>query len=80
MMSVEAKLNQALETINFYERLITSLRNQLNHERLLNAQVELEAKIAALPTDAKERLRTAFPGVVLDGLKQAVNIEKRGAK
>lgn len=80
MMSVEAKLNQALETINFYERVITSLRNQVHEARLFKAQVELEERIAKLPTDAKERLRQAFPGVALDGLRQAVNVEKRGAR
>lgn len=79
-MSVEAKLNEALEQINFYERVITSLRTQPHQEHLLKAQVELESKIATLPTEAKERLRQALPGVVLDGLKQAVNIEKRGAR
>ena len=77
-MSIEARLNQTIEQVNFYERVITSLRNELLQYRLLDAQIELEQRIASLPTDAKERLRKAFPGVDLGGLKQAINVEKRG--
>ena len=77
---MEAKLNQALETINFYERQIVSLREELLNYRLLDAQVKLEQRIAALPASAQERLRKAFPGTDLGGLKQAVNIEKRGTQ
>jgi hypothetical protein len=79
-LSIEAKLNQALETISFYERQITSLREALCQYRLLDAQAELEKRIASLPTDAKERLRTAFPGVDLAGLKTAIKIEHRGER
>jgi hypothetical protein len=78
MLSIEAQLNQALETIKFYERQITTLKEALCQRRLLEAQVELETRIASLPTDAKERLRTAFPNTDLGGLKQAINIERRG--
>lgn len=80
MQSVEAKYNQALETLNFYERVITTLRSELTQLRTFKAQVELEERIALLPTDAKERLRQAFPGTDLGGLRQAVRVEQRGVK
>lgn len=75
--SIEAQLNEALETIKSYERIISQLKNALRQERLLKAQVALEERIKDLPTDAKERLRKAFPTTDLNGLKQAVGIEKK---
>lgn len=77
MLSIEARLHQALETINFYERLITSLREALRQYRLLDAQIRLEERIAALPTTSQERLRAAFPGQDLAGLREAINVERK---
>lgn len=77
MMSVEARLNEALATIEHHEKMIVTLRGELHQARLFVAQVELEGKIAKLPTTSQERLRKAFPGFVLGGLIQAVNVEKR---
>ena len=77
MMSVEAKLNEALATITHHENVIVTLKGELHQAKLFVAQVELEGRIANLPIESQERLRKAFPGFVLDGLKQAVNVEKR---
>lgn len=70
MKSVETQLNEALEQNTILKRVI-------HQQHLLRAQVELEERIAALPTDAKERLRKAFPGTDLAGLKQAIKVEQR---
>jgi hypothetical protein len=80
MTSIEGKLNQALDNVAYLERQNAGLRRALRQERVFKAQVELEERIAALPTDAKERLRKAFPDTNLGGLKEAINCEKRGAK
>jgi hypothetical protein len=80
MISIEARLNEALTTITHRENVIVSLKEELRQARMLIAQIELEGRIASLPTDAKERLRKAFPGTDLGGLKQAVNVEKRGKR
>jgi hypothetical protein len=80
MMSVEARLNEALATISHRENVIVSLKEELRQARLLIAQIELEGRIVALPTEAKQRLRKAFPGTDLGGLKQAVKVEKRGRR
>lgn len=77
MKSLELQLNEALATIEHYQRVVDALKTALHEEKLLHAQVQLEAKIAALPTDAKERLRRAFPGTHIAGLREAVNVEKR---
>lgn len=77
MTSIEVKLNEALATIQHHENVIVTLQEALRKERTLKAQVELEERIALLPTDAKERLRRAFPGSVVGGLKEAVNVERR---
>lgn len=73
MESIESKFNRVVAENG-------QLKEALRQERVLKAQVELETKIAGLPPDAKERLRKAFPGADLGGLKQAINVEKRGAQ
>ena len=80
MISIEVRLNEALATIQHHENVIITLQEALRQERLLKAQVELETRIADLPSDAKERLRKAFPNVDLGGLRQAVKVEKRGKR
>ena len=77
MTSIEVKLNEALATITHRENVIVTLKGELHQARLLLAQVELEGRIATLPTESQERLRKAFPGTYIGGLKQAVNVEKR---
>jgi len=80
MISIEVRLNEALTTIRHHENVIITLQEALRQERLLKAQVELETRIVDLPSDAKERLRKAFPNVDLGGLRQAVKVEKRGKR
>ena len=80
MTSIEVRLNEALANIQHRENAIVTLKEELHQARLLIVQIELEERIAFLPTDAKERLRKAFPNTDLGGLKQAVNIEKRGTR
>jgi hypothetical protein len=77
MISVEARLNEALSTISHHENVIVTLKEELHQARLLLAQVELEGRITNLPLESRERLRKAFPGTHMGGLKQAVKIEKR---
>lgn len=76
MKSVETQLNEALDEVAFYKRINGELRTEIHRLRLRDAQTQLEERIAALPTDAKERLRAAFPGTDVGGLKQAVRVEK----
>ena len=80
MISIEVQLHEALATIKHHENVIVTLKGELHQERLLKKQVELEGCIRNLPPDAKERLRKAFPNCDLGGLRQAVNVEKRGIK
>jgi len=73
MLSIEVQLNQALAENQ-------QLKNTLHQERLLHAQVTLEERIQALSPASQERLRKAFPGTDLGGLKQAANVERRGVR
>jgi hypothetical protein len=77
MVSLDTKLNEALAQLQHHENVIVTLKGELHKARLFVAQVELEGRIATLPTESKERLRKAFPGTDMGGLKQAVNVEKR---
>jgi CHASE3 domain sensor protein len=79
MVSLEMQLNEERETVKCFERINSELKTEIHRLRLLIAQTELEERIQKLPQAAQERLRTAFPGTNIGGLKQAVNIEKRKA-
>jgi hypothetical protein len=77
MKSCEVLLNEALDEVAFYKRISAELRAEIHRLRLRDAQTELEERIAALPTESQERLRKAFPGTFIGGLKQAVKTEQR---
>ena len=76
-LSLEVRLNSALDEIAFYKRVNGELRTEIHRLRLRDAQVNLEERITNLPEDAKQRLRVAFPGTDIGGLKQAVKAEQR---
>lgn len=82
-MSIEAKLNQALETINFYERLIVSLRTAVTEAHIKTATAERRhiLYLSGLSQASVDRLHVAFANSTDNaGLKEAINCEKRGAK
>ncbi len=78
MLSLETQLNQAFERIGQLTGENIELKNALHQERLLHAQVTLEERIEKLSPASQERLRKAFPGTDLGGLRQAINVERRG--
>lgn len=83
MTSIEAKFHEATETINFLQRLVTTLRSELHKARVERAACERKyiLKECGLPEDAKQRLDDAFKTSTDNaGLKQAINCEKRGAE
>jgi len=80
MTSIETKLNEALDTIKFYERINTELKTEIHRLRLRDAQTQLEERISKLPEAAQERLRKIFPSTDIAGLKYAVKVEQRGAQ
>ena len=84
MTSVEIKLNEALDTINFCERQITSLRGALHQERVAHAATRRAwtLKESGLPQSSIDRLHVAFAKSTDNaGLREAINVEKkRGSK
>jgi hypothetical protein len=80
MLSVEAKLNAALDQIKHQEAEIASLKNEVSNNRIDAAHYERELRMvnAGLPREAKDRLHRAFEHSRDNaGLKQAINTEKR---
>jgi len=75
--SLEIKINQLSDENAALTRIIAQLRTEVHRLRLLHSQIELEERIASLPVASQQRLRAAFPGTDLGGLKQAVNAERR---
>jgi hypothetical protein len=80
MKSLEMQLNEERENVKCFERINSELKTEIHRLRLLMAQTELEERIQKLPTEGKERLRKAFPGTDIGGLKEAVNVETRMSK
>ena len=77
MTSIETKVHELADDNEALTRIITQLKVEIHRLRLRDAQTQLEERIAALPTASQERLRTAFPGTDLGGLKQAVTTERK---
>ena len=72
-------LHNAISRIRELEQDVASLKQALHQERVLRQQCNLEKEIQHLPLEARDRLRRAFPGVDLGGLRSAVRVEVRNA-
>lgn len=80
MMTIEARLNEALERIKQQNIEIAELKEHVKRERITASYYEREWRInnAGLSTESRARLHKAFEGHVCNGgLKEAINIEKR---
>lgn len=82
MKSLETQLHEALEQIKVKDAQILSLKQAVHERQVAYTKVIRDGMLASsgLPDDARKRIAAAFANSTNnDGVRQAINVEKRKA-
>ena len=82
MKSIEAQLSEALDEASFYKRINVELKAALHQAQIHKATAERRhiLYLSGLPQVSVDRLHVAFAKSTDNaGLREAINVEKRGA-
>jgi hypothetical protein len=75
----DSRVDRILDLPQRRQQLSLEARRSIRQANIRRAQQELEKQLllSGLPEESKARIRTAFTGTDLGGLRQALNVERR---